>query len=149
MKLPLEGECLCSATRFRVDREPLFTHACHCLDCQKRSGSAFSMSTLVLESDLEMISGEPVIHPKTKTGKYQLLLCPDCLTRLWLRKGNSRILIVRCGVLSDTSDIRPQAHIYAHRKQQWLKLDPDVPRFDGDYDQSSTWPAVSLARLAE
>ena len=149
MKLPLEGECLCSATRFRLKGEPLFTHACHCLDCQKRSGSAFSMSTLVLESDLEMISGETVIHPKTKTGKYQLLICFDCQTRLWLRKGSSRVLIVRSGVLTNASDIRPQAHIYAHRKQQWLKLEADVPRFDGDYDQTSTWPASSLARLAE
>ena len=149
MKLPLEGECLCSATRFRINGEPLFTHACHCLDCQKRSGSAFSLSTSVLESDLEMILGETVIHPKTVVGKYQLHICSECQTRLWIARSGSRVLLVRSGVLSDASEIRPQAHIYAHRKQQWLTLDPDVPTFDGDYDRSSTWPASSLARLAD
>lgn len=42
------GRCECEALRYELGAVPLFTHACHCLDCQRRTGSAFSMTTFVM-----------------------------------------------------------------------------------------------------
>ena len=150
MKLPLEGECLCSATRFRINGEPLFTHACHCLNCQRASGSAFSLSTMALESDLEVTSGEATIHPKSKDLEVKAFICPSCWAVLWFRRdaASPRVLVVRSGVLNNKSEIRPQAHIFVHRKQDWVVLEDGVPTFEGDYERSQTWPAASLARLS-
>ena len=36
------GSCLCRAVKFRVTGEPLRVGICHCGDCRKASGSAFS-----------------------------------------------------------------------------------------------------------
>ena len=149
MNLPLEGSCECGATRFKITAQPLFTHACHCLKCQRRSGSAFAMSTFVLESDLEVTSGTPTIHAKTAGTQNEPFLCDACETRLWLRPAfgpGVGLLIVRSGVLSDKSALKPQAHIHFQRKQDWFSSEDGVPTFNEDYVPASVWPASSVAR---
>ena len=39
---PLDGGCACGAVRYRL-RCPTrsFVHCCHCLNCQRQTGSAF------------------------------------------------------------------------------------------------------------
>ena len=34
-----EGGCACRAIRYAVTEKPLIVHACHCLDCQRVTGS--------------------------------------------------------------------------------------------------------------
>ena len=41
------GACQCGAVTYSFKGEPLFTYACHCTNCQKRTGSAFSLGTMV------------------------------------------------------------------------------------------------------
>ena len=64
MKLPLSGSCQCGAITYTVDAEPLFTYACHCSSCQKRTGSAFSLGLAKLQAGtLEDTSEvEPEVH---------------------------------------------------------------------------------------
>ena len=54
---PLSGGCACRQVRYKVVGEPLFTHACHCSDCQRTTGSAFVLHTVIAKDDLE-IEGE-------------------------------------------------------------------------------------------
>jgi len=149
MKLPLEGSCVCNAIRFEVQAEPLFTHACHCHNCQKITGSAFAMSTFVLNTELQVLAGEPFcIEQPTKSGKRKVFVCPACQTVVFAESGKqSNVTIIRPGVLSNKSDLQPQAHIWAHQRQSWLILDESTPQFDGDYVQSAAWPRSSLAKL--
>ena len=41
-----EGGCSCGAVRYRLTSRPMFTHCCHCLDCQNQTGSAFAINAL-------------------------------------------------------------------------------------------------------
>ena len=45
-----EGSCSCGAVKYFINDYPLFTHACHCKDCKKSTGSAFVIHTIILES---------------------------------------------------------------------------------------------------
>jgi len=45
MAPPYTGRCFCEAVQYRITEEPLTFYACHCTDCQKRSGSAFGLSS--------------------------------------------------------------------------------------------------------
>jgi len=54
MAPPYTGGCVCGATRYRLTAEPLTLYACHCTDCQKRSGSAFGLSMWVHRGALEL-----------------------------------------------------------------------------------------------
>ena len=50
MSVPREGGCACGEVRYRLKSEALFTHCCHCLNCQRQTGSAF-VTNLLIEAD--------------------------------------------------------------------------------------------------
>jgi len=50
----MEGGCRCGSVRWRIEGERLpRTYACHCLDCQTWSGSAFSQQAIVARERFE------------------------------------------------------------------------------------------------
>ena len=42
-----DGGCACGQVRYRMNREPLFVHCCHCSWCQRETGSAFVLNGLL------------------------------------------------------------------------------------------------------
>ena len=61
----ISGGCLCGSLRYSSDAEPIMTAVCHCTDCQKQSGSAFSVNVGVPEASIAL-SGDTV-------GKYDVI----------------------------------------------------------------------------
>src|SRR5271166_3149471 len=39
----ITGRCLCGSVTYRAEAEPLLQAVCHCTDCQRQSGTAFSV----------------------------------------------------------------------------------------------------------
>ena len=58
MPAPYTGRCFCGSAKYRVAEEPLVVYACHCTDCQKRSGSAFGLSMWVHLAAISLTKGE-------------------------------------------------------------------------------------------
>ena len=54
-----EGGCSCKAVRYRLTSDPLFAHCCHCLNCQRQTGSAFVINLLIETDRVELLPGEP------------------------------------------------------------------------------------------
>src|SRR5436853_5542921 len=85
MHPPYHGGCLCGAIRFRINEEPSTLYACHCTDCQRRTGSALALSMVVRRSAIEVVQGQPSTYAarledgRTKQGR----ICASCGTRLW------------------------------------------------------------------
>ena len=52
-----EGGCLCGSVRFRVVGEPSWVGVCHCKLCQRRTGSAFGISVIYEDAQVEAIDG--------------------------------------------------------------------------------------------
>src|SRR5678815_601679 len=55
------GGCLCGQVRYTVPAEPLATAICHCRNCQKQSGSAFSVVT-VFPRDALIVEGTLTVY---------------------------------------------------------------------------------------
>jgi hypothetical protein len=140
------GGCQCESLRFELKARPLFTHACHCLVCRRRSGTAFGLSTTVLRGDLAVTRGEVIaklISPRTT-----IYRCAVCETTIY--SGSTRFpstYIVRGGTFDDPKVVEPGAHIWVKRKHPWVVLPADVPQFDEDYDIKVAWPREALERL--
>lgn len=133
MPAPYSGRCVCGAVAYRLTDEPLTVYVCHCTDCQKRSGSAFSMSMWVHRSALALTAGEPVsLTLTTPSGRVaEHRLCAKCGCRLWSEpRQRPEIAIVRPGTLEDTSWIRPVAHLWTRSAQPWVGIPEGVPRYE-------------------
>lgn len=143
---PITGRCVCGDLTYLVDAPPLFTHACHCLDCQRETGTAFNMTTIIVGSDLAITHGElRSIQISPRRTRHS---CAKCNTAIYVSSTTfPSTVTLRPGTLDDTSVAAPQAHIWVSRKQSWLSLPDAVPKFEFRYVQEDVWPAPSLARL--
>lgn len=128
------GGCLCGAARYVLKREPLTLYACHCTDCQRRTGTAFALSLFADREAVELTAGKTVLsRTDMSDGRVkQAQVCADCRTRLWgepLKLPNA--VIVQPGTLDDRSWLRPVAHIWTRSAQPWFQFPKDAVLFEG------------------
>jgi hypothetical protein len=145
----LEGGCACGEVRYRLTSEPLFIHCCHCLNCQRQTGSAFVINLLIEADRVELLAGEPqpVDVPRGGSKKQRIFRCPICQVAVFSRYTRAGIWFVRGGTLDDPTSITPDVHIYTRSKLSWVTLPHSIPAFPTYYDTKKLWPASSLRRL--
>ena len=130
-----EGGCHCGDLRYRVTGDPLGVTVCHCADCQRQSGGAFSMSMLVPESAFEWLAGEPArFAMKADSGADKdCLFCSSCGVRILNRLGSMPgTLNVKPGTLDDTSWLEPKLHVWTRNKQPWVEIPAGVASFEAN-----------------
>jgi hypothetical protein len=127
----------------------MFVHCCHCLDCQRQTGSAFVLNALI-ETDriiLETGAPSPVTMPTDSGRPHDIYRCPKCQVAVWSDYGRRpKVRFVRVGRLDDPKAITPDVHIFTRSKQPWITLPAGTPSFEAFYDLDRVWPAASLAR---
>jgi hypothetical protein len=149
MGVPLEGGCACAAVRYRLTSDPLFVHCCHCLNCQRQTGSAFVVNVLIEADRVELLAGEPqpVAVPRDGGKSQKIWRCPACQIAVFSQYTRRQIRFVRAGTLDDPAAVAPDVHIFTRSKLPWVRLPDSVPAFDVYYDTQKLWPAASLERL--
>ena len=143
----LDGLCQCGAVAFVLSEAPLFVHACHCLSCQRRTGSAFGITTIVLETSF--ISRTGTLVDRTVSAVRCERVCAEC--GQWILSTASNhpaTALVNAGAFRDPRRLKIGAHIWVSRKHDWIVLPPDVPQFAKNYARETTWPEHARARLA-
>jgi hypothetical protein len=144
-----EGGCACGAVRYRLTSEPLFVHCCHCLNCQRQTGSAFVIN-LLIESDRVDLLGrepEPVDAPRDDGSAQRIYRCPTCHVAVFSEYGRRDVWFVRGGTLDEPASVTPDVHIYTRSKVSWLTLPESALAFDVYYNTKALWPPASLERL--
>lgn len=144
------GGCNCGSVRYELFSEPLFTHICHCKECQRSSGGAFNVSTIALAEDFKFDNCSPDVHYVTspKGNEYEVWGCDRCgCTIAGKSTSPSKVIVIRPGTFDDTSDLCPQAHIWIKEKQGWVEIPPDLPSYSEEYDPEELWPQSSLDRV--
>jgi hypothetical protein len=148
MSVSREGGCSCGAVRYRLASEPLFVHCCHCLNCQRQTGSAFVINLLIETDRVELVTGDPqpVDVPRDDGSSQRIFRCPGCQVAVFSEYTRPEFRFVRAGTLDDPSSVQPDVHIFTRSKVPWVTLPDSVPAFEIYYDTKELWPAESLAR---
>jgi len=127
----LDGGCRCGAVRYKlaVDRLPR-SYACHCHQCQRWSGSAFSQQLIVAEAALSL-RGELTVFELTTADRTSIQRCCSvCHGRIY--NTNTRrpgMAVVRAGTLDRSEELDCVLHIFVAYKQCWLSLPEGVPAY--------------------
>ena len=125
----MQGGCLCGAVRYTVSADPIFSGVCHCTNCQKSTGSAFSV-VLGVPSTGVSITGETKAYlgkgdsgqPTTKR------FCPVCGSGLTSEASLMQgVTMVEVGTLDEPSAITPGMHIYCDSKLPWSHVPAELP----------------------
>jgi len=132
MKIALNGSCQCGAVTYTVNAEPLFTYACHCGSCQKRTGSAFSLGLVIATETLELKGALTAWSRVSEQGNTNTRYsCASCGNIIYgVGDSNPELAKLQAGTLEDTSAVEPEVHIWTSRKQPWLILPDRVRQFE-------------------
>ena len=127
------GACRCGATRYELAVDSLTAiYCCHCTDCQRWSGSAFSEQAVVPEGAIS--SNGPLIEFTIQNASgalSQQRACGTCHTRLWnTNSARPGVAIVRAGTLDHNRTLEPRMHIWVKSKQPWVTIAGDIPSFE-------------------
>lgn len=132
MKTPLTGRCQCGGVEYTVNTDPLFTYACHCYNCQKRTGSAFSMGLVVATESLAvtgpLVAWSRVSDEGNTNTRYS---CAECGNIIYgIGDTNPELSKLQAGTLDDTRDVEPDVHLWTCRKQPWVSLPDGASTFE-------------------
>jgi hypothetical protein len=143
-----EGGCSCGAVRYQLESEPMFVHCCHCVNCQRQTGSAFVINLLIEADRVEVLAGEPQAVDAPRDGPDQRIYrCPSCQVAVFSEYSWPEIWFVRGGTLDDPAAVTPDVHIFTRSKLPWVTLPAETPAFEVYYDSRQLWPPQSLERL--
>jgi hypothetical protein len=128
----LDGGCLCGACTYTSDAEPIAQAICHCRNCQRQSGTAFSV-VVVAPADQVEFQGD-AIRSYTTTGEdhgqpTERFFCSSCGSPLYsLSSKLPGTYIIKAGTLNDPSFLRPQVEVWGSSAQPWVEQDDARPR---------------------
>lgn len=120
----MTGGCLCGQVRYSVDGDVAMQVNCHCKNCQRQSGSAFS-TIIGVPQDALTIEGElKTYDDQGESGEAVLRdFCPNCGSPLFSRVAVAPGLVfIKVGTLDDTSSFTPAMHLWTKSKQHWVDL---------------------------
>ena len=128
-----EGGCHCGAIRYHGTGDPELTFYCHCRDCQRTTGSPYSMELMIAEDGLAI---EGTLSSYVVTGDsgkpVTRWFCSACGSGIYLESAaDPGYLFLKVGSLDDASWVKPEMHIYTAAKQPWTKLSDGLPEYEG------------------
>jgi len=127
----IEGGCRCGAVRYTLALDALpASYACHCHQCQRWTGSAFSQQVLVAETALS-VSGPVTVYERTTEDRTSTQrVCATCHSRIY--NTNTRrpgVAVVRAGTLDRSVELECRLHIFTAFRQQWFPIPEGVPHW--------------------
>src|SRR5262245_46515621 len=132
----LDGHCLCGNVTYACDEgvDPAFVAVCHCADCQRQTGTAFSV-VVGVPSDTFHVTGDTLasvttvgeLHGKDSVRNF----CSACGSPIYTDSGGlPGVAIIKAGTLDDTSWLEPQFEVWGRSAQPWVEAVEGRPRVE-------------------
>ncbi len=136
MESDIQGACHCGEVSFRVTDRPKIVLNCHCDDCRKRNGAAFSTYLIVSESALHVGSGEESLASYSVEGKGTKYFCGNCGSPIY--NENARypgLYMVFYGVIDSRGRIKPMFNIHCESMAEWTLQLERLKRFEREIER--------------
>jgi hypothetical protein len=146
-----DAACSCGQLRLEAAGDPIRISVCHCLACQRRTGSAFGVQAR-FTTDRVRVSGRfsDYVRLADEGGEERTFhFCPDCGATVFYTTAHAPdVVAVPVGAFADPSFPPPTVSVYESRRHPWVDLPPGTDRDDvwtqlvplyetGDYAQAA------------
>ncbi|MDE2182637.1 MAG: GFA family protein [Alphaproteobacteria bacterium] len=127
-----EAACSCGQLRIACEGEPLRVSVCHCLACQRRTGSAFSFAVQYPRDRVAAAGRSSRFSRAGDSGNSATFhFCPACGTTLyWEFDANPDRIGIAAGAFADPRFPPPRHSVYEEYKHAWVTVPGDVEHFD-------------------
>jgi hypothetical protein len=130
-----EATCSCGQLRLEATGEPFAVSMCHCLACQRRTGSAFGLQA-GFDSGQVTIAGRHSdysrISDEADRKEHVFHFCPECGgTVFYTEPTEPDLVVIAVGAFADPSFPPPTESGYGARRHGWVVL-PDTIELDDE-----------------
>ena len=126
-----QATCSCGQLKLTYDGEITRTAVCYCLECQKRTGSAFGYQTRVETAKIS-VEGKSTMYQRRAEGLTTFYFCPTCGTTVyWESDGLPGSTVVAIGAFADPSLPSPTFMVYGNRKHHWVTMPETAVEYFG------------------
>jgi hypothetical protein len=120
-----EAACHCGQLRLEVAGDPFWVSVCHCLDCQRRTGSAFGTQAGFRADQVE-VAGR--FNDFTRNG-HTFHFCTDCGSQVFQTQPDQpERVVVSVGSFADPTFPPPTESGYDSRRHLWVGLPDSIER---------------------
>jgi hypothetical protein len=122
------ASCRCGQLRAIASGDPVRVSVCHCLACQKRSGSAFAAQARWRAGQVR-IEGRSKEWTRIADSGHQITysFCPECGSTVHYTGGNfTGLVAIPLGAFDDPYFARPRFSVWEKRRHDWLELAGDI-----------------------
>ncbi|ACG79854.1 conserved hypothetical protein [Phenylobacterium zucineum HLK1] len=121
--------CACGALKAHCRGEPARISVCHCLDCQRRTGSAFGVQATFAQ---DQVAFEGEAREFTRHGDeghwMTAAFCPACGGTVWYRiERRPGMVSVPVGGFADPGFPEPRVSVYEARRHPWARIQTEGP----------------------
>jgi len=130
--MPREAACHCGQLRLEVDGDPFVVSLCHCLACQRRTGSAFGMQAGFRPGQVRVegrYSRYSRISDEADRKEHVFNFCPDCGSQVFYTEPDEPdLIVVAVGAFADPEFPPPTESGYDSRRHPWVLLPDTIQR---------------------
>lgn len=116
--------CACGQLRVTCAGEPGKVSLCHCLECQKRTGSTYGIAAFFAR-DAVTAAGDAKTYTRSSDRGLPVTFhfCPICgSTVFWEPQRMPDLVAVAVGAFAGTAFPAPSQAVFAERRHPWVAL---------------------------
>ena len=118
------ASCSCGQLTLVARGDPIRVGMCHCLACQRRTGSTYGAQARFATGNVE-IAGRSTVYVRTgdEGTKAYFHFCPDCGATVYYRMGDDdSTRAVPVGAFADLTFPPPVYSVYEERRHPWVSV---------------------------
>jgi hypothetical protein len=118
------ARCACGKLEVASRGAPVRVSICHCLDCKRRTGSAFSYNATFSSQQVE-VRGEfrtfTQVSEEGFWGRHHF--CPQCSATIFYEiERRPGMITIPVGAFADPAFPEPSVSVYDERRHPWLEI---------------------------
>ena len=137
------ASCSCGQLRIEVEGEPQGVGVCHCLACQRRTGSVFAALAGFVAPFKVFGTATEYVRTGDHGARFRFRFCPVCGTTVFHTEEGvvpSRVAVA-VGTFADPSFPPPQDSVHDCRRHTWVQLPPGIKTYEKDPAEKQGSPA--------
>uniref|UniRef100_UPI003B51AA4A GFA family protein n=1 Tax=Roseovarius indicus TaxID=540747 RepID=UPI003B51AA4A len=117
-----EATCSCGNLKVLCHGEPELVSLCHCLACQKRTGSAYGIAAFFHKTNVQVLGPYKTYHRQSDTGfGLAFHFCGDCgSTVFWEPSRKPDMVAVGAGSFGDPHFPGPTQEVHTESRHAWV-----------------------------
>ena len=127
-----DAACSCGQLRLTAEGDPIRISMCHCLACQRRTGSAFGIQARFGADDVRVLGVHSDYVRISDDGEERTFhFCPDCgATVFYTLAAFPDVVAVPIGAFADPTFPPPWVSVYESRRHPWLTTTHELEHHD-------------------